>query len=56
MKLTVIVAVLVVVLKAAGMAGLHVGFAWFAYLLIQTLLLICDHWITHWLRGSAERS
>ena len=51
MKLTFIVAALCVGLKSAGMAGFYIGFAWSLYLLAQTLLLVCDHWLTRWLKG-----
>ena len=49
MKLTFIVAAVVAILKAAGVAGLYIGITWAVYLLTQTLLLVCDHWITRWL-------
>ena len=49
MKLTLIVAAFSVVIKAVGMTGLYIGIAWLAYLLAQTILLVCDHWFTRWL-------
>lgn len=49
MKLTTIVAVLVVLCKAAGEPGLHVGIAWAAYCVVQTLLLLCDHGLRYWI-------
>ena len=48
--LTLIVAVLVIAFKAVGADGVNVGIAWSAYLLVQTLLLVCDYLITRWLR------
>lgn len=50
MKLTVLVAVLVIAFKAAGSAGLCIGITWLVYLLVQMLLLIVEHWITRWLK------
>ena len=50
MKLTLIVAVLVVVFKATGIISLYIGGLWLAYLLVQTLLLVVDNWIMRWLR------
>ena len=52
MKLTFVFAVITVVLKAAGMAGLYFGIAWMFYLLWQTVLLACDQCITRRLSGS----
>jgi len=49
MKLTLIVAVLAAIFKAAGPVAMNVGFTWLAYLLVQTLLLVGDHWIVRWL-------
>ena len=49
MKLTVAVALLVVILKAAGTAGLNIGIAWGFYIVVQACLLFCDHLITRWL-------
>ena len=49
MKLTFLVAALSVAFKAAGPLGLSIGISWLVYLLVQTLLLVCDHWLTGWL-------
>ena len=49
MQLTLVVAVLAVGFKAAGAGGVNVGTAWLIYLLLQILLLVCDHGITRWL-------
>ncbi len=49
MKITTIVAVVVVICKAIGPAGLYVGVAWLAYLVVQIVLLYCDHLVTLWL-------
>ena len=54
MKLTLILAVLAALFKAAGTAGVNIGIAWSTYLLVQTLLLICDHWITRRLSRRRE--
>ena len=51
LKLTFVIALVSVVLKAAGAAGFYIGTAWLVYLLTQTLLLVCDFWITRWLRS-----
>ena len=48
-KVTLIVAVLAAVFKATGPIAQNVALTWMAYLLFQTLLLVCDHWITRWL-------
>ena len=46
MKLTAIVAALSLVFKAVGSAGISIGIGWLVYLLLQTLLLVCDSRIT----------
>ena len=49
MKVTLIVAVLAAIFKATGTGGINIGLAWLGYLLVQTLLLIGDHWLTRFL-------
>ena len=50
-RLTLMVAVLAVIFKAAG---LYIGITWLAYLLVQLFLLLFDHWITRWLSRRAR--
>ena len=56
MKLTFAVAVLAVVFKAAGASGGIIGITWMAYLLVQVLLLACDHLMTCWLKHRSSSS
>ena len=49
LKLTTLVAVLTVVLKALGPLGLSLGIAWAVYGVVQVLLLLGDHWYGCWM-------
>ena len=49
LKLTTLVAVLTVVLKALGPLGLSLGIAWAVYGVLQVLLLLGDHWYGCWM-------
>ena len=50
MKLTLIAAALSAISKAAGSDGWCIGIASAVYLLLQTLLLFGDHWLTRWMK------
>jgi hypothetical protein len=50
MKLTFVVAILAMIFKAVGEKGLFVAIAWIVYFCAQGLLLVCDRWVTCWLR------
>ena len=49
LKLTTLVAVLTVVLKALGPLGLSLGIAWAVYGVLQVLLVLSDHWFGCWM-------
>ena len=49
LKLTTLVAVLTVILKALGPLGLSLGIAWAVYGVVQVLLLLGDHWYGCWM-------
>ena len=56
LKLTVVVAVLAIIFKATHGLSPYIGIAWLVYLLAQTVLLVCDRWITTWLGRRARFS
>ena len=48
LKLTTLIAVVTVILKAVGPLGLNLGIAWAVYGVLQVLLLLGDHWFGCW--------
>ena len=50
-RLTVLVAALAIIFKQAG---LYIAILWSVYLLVQLLLLVCDHWFTRLLGWSSR--